>query len=364
MALISVAQANPNQPKKSTLEKVALGFDIANGVLGVGLKGAEVYNDFQRVDLGKDQLAQEKSKLNFEVAKNYEPAEQGTPGAVKFDLGDSGPQYFKPRPVEWEGKDYISGIGSGVIDPIDAAEGERAFTAGEPVSKIRVSGIGEKWVRTDAKKAADLFSADLKLKNANAKKAEAEAAQVGKEDETKKVDAMFAKEKDIRGELKEPLKDYYDSQNFARQAIQLQKDGSPQAQYASIYAFIRSLAPGIVSDKETDAAGQGILSENLSKRLAAAGVEAESTVDANGNPRIFLSEKAQNNLTKVIVNNLALKQQSLNERLAPFENTIREYGLKRENIVPSFSVPQMQKPKTIMQNGNTYTLNEKTGEYE
>lgn len=356
MPLIGINNANPSQPKKSTLDKVAQGFGIANSVLGTALTAADIYNKYEQTDVARSANQINKANATSEYLKSWQPSTADAPGATKIDTTgtnlaptiDDKYTYMAPKQERLKFKDFKESVDSGLYFPSTKeqvaegkAKGDNSYTI------LPVEGGVDIPVRIDAlslqekfKVAADQAKANLAKTSAETGKVIAETGAIGKEKEKEVVTA----EDNLRQEIekKPEVANFREAQAIGSMADALVKDGSPASQYALITGFIRSLAPGTVSEKETAAAGAGDLSQNVQRELAKAGFTTEKTVDQNGNPRIFLSEKSAAQIGRVISNNVAQRAAALKPTIDQYRKIAQERQLNADHVFLPFNTPDLK----------------------
>lgn len=345
MALISVAQPQQKAPKASTYDRIIQGVQLANSLLGTALNAAELKTKFDTIDVAKRELDQKEYDSYLKTFEKFDVVPEKTEGSFELRIPKTNqPIFVKPKPGEVEEGVFQDLVMKGGADWIANAETANKLKAeGRPVQEWTVKGIGKQFVLPNPDRIQTFLDAAAEKAAADIGKTKAETEKLSREPK----DELYKQEDELRKEIegRPEVRAFREAQAIDANSASLVEDGSPQAQYGLVVGFVRSLAPGVVSEREVAMAGQGAIGENLARELAKFGIDYGITKDAKGNPRIFLSEKAAKNIARAINSNLKARKKALEPTLASFREQIKKRGLDEANVLLPFEVSEFEEQK-------------------
>jgi len=394
MALIAVAQPNrPREKKTSTFEQVLQGLQVAGQLINTGANVADAFQRSRQIDIQEKNQQVEEQKLKANLQKDFvsiKPEEvPNNPSAFSISF-DGTPNYYTTKASRLPVNSAIDYTSKGLGRLVQADQINDLRKGGSIV--LPTEGDLGFLVEGDAL-SRQLREAELSLKKAQAIKTQKEAEQVGMPDQKEQIGRI---DKLIDQRENSPV--FKNTQSSKTSILKIRagaNDPSAFGDLSLIKSFERTLDPGssVREGEFAVAASTGSLGQNIqswyAKITAGERLSPEQRQDiAQTAERLHKAQLIiQAEADKDIISRARSRGIS-DEDI--YKQIIREYGpelkadafegLSKEqaeifsdiliksnqNAAQPQSQPKQEpsRPKIVKQNGVTFILNERTGNYE
>lgn len=384
MALVGINQPGyaPQVQGESTFDKVLKGLQVATQIGSLGVNIADSFTRSKQAQTDAKIAALKEAEMTATVAKSYVPTTETDPLAVPIELGGQ-KLFYKLREERLKPEDYISLADNGHGNILFEDQAQALSTQGGKAIGI---GGGLFFAPDPGKAKLDLQKrlTDLAKTEAETEKIKAETKKTQKETsaEQPKVTAKTLTPGELQVD-KEFAKDYNDfiaqggysdvDKNINQLKEVREKLKETNSATGPIIGTIPKALRNIITPEGASMqdAVEEVVQRNLRLVLGAQFTEKEGQrlIERAYNPSLSEEEnlKRVNRLIDQI--DKAAKAKKEASRYFEANGTLRGFKGKLirsiNDVVPAeLSPTPSAKPKTVIQNGHTYHLNEQTGQYE